>query len=76
MTAVGKIFKPVLREDVTERTVRTILGDRGLTGDVTVTAGGPRGMTVTVALSEVDDNEVSQLEELLDGYLFEATVTT
>ena len=76
MTAVGKIFKPVLREDVTERTVRTILGDRGLTGDVAVTAGGPRGMTVTVALSEVDDNEVSQLEELLDGYLFEATVTT
>ena len=76
MTAVGKIFKPVLREDVTVRTVRTILGDRGLTGDVAVTAGGPRGMTVTVTLSEVDDNEVSQLEELLDGYLFEATVTT
>jgi fatty-acyl-CoA synthase len=74
MTAVGKIFKPVLREDATERTVRTILGEHGLMGEVAVTAGGSRGMNVTVTLSESDDTEASHLRALLDGYLFEATV--
>jgi fatty-acyl-CoA synthase len=76
MTAVGKIFKPLLRQEATERTVGTILDERGLTGEVDVTAGGPRGMNVTVTLSDSDDNDLQQLQELLDGYLFQATVTT
>ena len=44
MTAVGKIFKPILRQDAVERVVQGILDERGLQGDVEVTAGGPRSV--------------------------------
>ena len=74
MTAVGKIFKPFLREDTVRRTVQMILAERHLAGEVDVTAGGPRGMSVTVTLADGDDNDTSQLQEVLDGYLFQATV--
>ena len=74
MTAVGKIFKPSLREDTVKRTVQKILAERHLTGDVVVAAGGPRGMNVTVTLADSDDNNASQLQEVLNGYLFQATV--
>lgn len=76
MTAVGKIFKPVLREDAVERVVQGILDERGLQGDVEVAAGGPRGMSVRVTLGEGGDQASSQLQEVLDGYLFGATVET
>jgi len=75
MTAVGKIFKPALREDTVRRTVQTILAERHLAGEVDVAAGGPTGMSVTVTLAEGDDNDASQLQEVMDGYLFQATVT-
>jgi fatty-acyl-CoA synthase len=74
MTAVGKIFKPSLREDAVKRTVQTILVERHLAGDVVVAAGGPRGMSVTVTLAASNDDDASQLQEVLDGYLFQATI--
>ena len=76
MTAVGKIFKPILRQDAVERVVQGILDERGLQGDVEVTAGGPRGMSVRVTLDKGDDPASSQLQQVLDGYLFGATVET
>jgi fatty-acyl-CoA synthase len=76
MTAVGKIFKPILRQDAVERVVQGILDERGLQGDVEVTAGGPRGMSVRVTLGEGGDQASSQLQQVLDGYLFGATVET
>ncbi|MGB9344506.1 MAG: acyl-CoA synthetase [Ilumatobacteraceae bacterium] len=76
MTAVGKIFKPILRQDAVEQVVQELLDERGLQGDVEVTAGGPRGMTVRVTLGESDDQASSELQQVLDGYLFGATVET
>jgi fatty-acyl-CoA synthase len=72
VTAVGKIFKPTLREDATRRAVEAVLEEQGMVGGVGATAGGPRGMSVTVALTEGDG---SKLQSVLDGYLFQATVT-
>jgi fatty-acyl-CoA synthase len=74
MTAVGKIFKPSLREDAVRRTVQTVLAERHLAGDVDVTVGGPRGMSVAITLANSDANDASQLQEVLDGYLFQATI--
>lgn len=76
MTAVGKIFKPILRQDAVERVVQGLLDERGLQGDVDVTAGGPRGMSVSVTLGEGYGDAAAQLQEVLDGYLFGATVDT
>jgi fatty-acyl-CoA synthase len=74
MTAVGKIFKPSLREDTVRRAVQAILADRGLAAEVDVKAGGPRGMSVAVTLAGGDDSAASQLQVVLDGCLFRATV--
>ena len=76
MTAVGKIFKPILREDSVRRAVRGILDERGLDGEVDVTAGGARGMRVKVALADADGTDTSGLQNVLDGYLFQATVVS
>ena len=76
MTAVGKIFKPILRQDAVEQVVQGILDERGLQDDVEVTAGGPRGMNVRVTLSDAGDHASSELQEVLDGCLFGATVET
>ena len=74
MTAVGKIFKPVLREEATQRAVQKVLAERELTGDVEARAGGPRGMNVTVTLVNANDQDRSELQDALEGYLFHATV--
>ena len=76
MTAVGKIFKPILRQDAVERVVQGILEERGLQGEVKVAAGGPRGMSVQVTLGKGGDQASSELQEVLDGYLFGAMVKT
>jgi fatty-acyl-CoA synthase len=76
VTAVGKIFKPTLRRNAVKRAVDTILAKNKLAGDVTVTVGGPRGMRVDVKLSDAQQSDATQLQELLDAYLFEATVAS
>jgi fatty-acyl-CoA synthase len=76
VTAVGKIFKPTLRRNAVKRVVDTILANNKLAGDVTVTVGGPRGMRVNVKLSDAQQTDATQLQDLLDAYLFEATVTS
>ncbi len=73
MTAVGKIFKPSLRENAAKRTVRTVLVERHLAGDV-VAGGGLRAMSVTVTLADSNHDDASQLQEILDGYLFQTTI--
>ncbi len=75
VTAVGKIFKPALREETVQLVVQSILDERDLVGFVDVAAGGPRGMNVAVSLSDCDDVQAAQLQEALDGYLFKATVS-
>ncbi len=74
MTAVGKIFKPSLCEDAAKRAVQTILVERHLAGDVVAAAGGPRGMSVTDTLAASNDDDASQLQEVLDAYLLPATI--
>ncbi|WJG11331.1 hypothetical protein [Aliiglaciecola sp. LCG003] len=76
VTAVGKIFKPTLRRNAVKRAVDTILTKNKFTGNVTVTVGGPRGMRVDVKLSDAQQKDATRLQDLLDAYLFEATVTS
>ncbi|MDO6709775.1 acyl-CoA synthetase [Aliiglaciecola sp. 2_MG-2023] len=76
VTAVGKIFKPTLRRDAVKRAVESILTQNKLTGDVNVTVGGPRGMRVEVKLFGAQQSDATRLQDLLDAYLFEATVTS
>ena len=72
MTAVGKIFKPELRKDAVTRSVNAILHNQNLGGaEVAVETGGTRGMIVNIKLVDCDAEEAQQLQEILNGYLFE-----
>ncbi len=77
LTAVGKIFKPSLRQDAVEQVVRSLLDEAGLSGSVTASGGGSglRGLQVEVILRDASPADCISLQGVLDGYLMESTVT-
>ena len=76
MTAVGKIYKPTLRQDATHKVVERVLDGLGVKGaTIAVSSGGPRGMRVTVAVPN-DSETASTLQGELSRFLFETVVTT
>ena len=71
VTAVGKIFKPTLRNDITTRLVNDILG-KALAGDnfsVEVEASKKYGQIVKVSSPALNDD---RLKELLGGFAFKS----
>ncbi|MGB0385178.1 MAG: acyl-CoA synthetase [Ardenticatenaceae bacterium] len=76
MTAVGKIFKPELRKDAVARAVDAVLREQNLDdAEVVVENGGPRGMIVNIKLVQGDADDARQLQDILNGYLFETKLT-
>lgn len=76
LTSVGKIFKPSLRCDMAKQKVLDLVQNELGVANVQVeaVAGGPRGLRVTVALSEKDRSSVVEVETALATFLFEASV--
>ena len=77
VTGVGKIFKPALRVDAVRRFVSQVVADAIGSEPVVidVTAGGRRGMSVSVKLPDADASVRSTVERTLEGYNFDFTVT-
>ncbi len=77
VTSVGKIFKPELRCEAAARMVSHLLRNQLQLPDaqVHVTAGGPRGLCVSVTLPGSAALAVSVVEQALNAYLFEARVS-
>ncbi len=76
LTGVGKIFKPQLRADATQRLVQQMIEEKWGTGVARVEAseGGKRGMRVHVTLPPNLGHLRPQLEAVLADYLFELTI--
>ena len=76
MTSVGKIFKPQLRTDAVRRVVIEEIARvcNPAQVEVDATAGGKRGMQVTVTLPAGLASRKDAIEKALDGYLFEHSV--
>jgi fatty-acyl-CoA synthase len=76
MTSVGKIFKPQLRCDAAARLVSAVLREQHglLHAQVTASAGGPRGLIVSVTLPASAETALPAVTQALAGYLFEARV--
>ena len=66
MTAVGKIFRPLLREQISARVLHEHLLQQGIVADINCKADSKLGMTATVTLRNPDDQE--QASELLSPY--------
>lgn len=77
LTGVGKIFKPELRLDAVRRFVSQAITDAiGPSASVvTATSGGKRGTNVDVVLSGVEEASRRKVEDTLEGYSFDFSVT-
>jgi fatty-acyl-CoA synthase len=76
VTSVGKIYKPQLRCDAAARLVSAVLGEQHQMPDaqVQVSAGGPRGLIVSVSVPATSAASVPAVTQALADYLFEARV--
>lgn len=76
VTSVGKIFKPQLRNDAVQRLVAQVVADAVDSNDavIEVAAGGKRGIDVTVTLPAALSGQQTEVEKVLDGYLFDYKV--
>ncbi len=76
LTTVGKIYKPQLRLDATQRLLAELVhGKLGLAqARIEVAEGGKRGMRVTVTLPAAHADAVLQVQQALAGFVFESVV--
>ncbi len=76
VTSVGKIFKPALRCDAAAHVVSAMLREQhGLpNAQVQVSAGGARGLVVSVTLPAAAAAALPAVTQALAGFLFEARV--
>lgn len=70
VTAVGKLFKPALRIDATERVVRETLSGSGIEAQISAKIEKERGLVVTVAPHDDSEGIAESIEDLLSGFAF------
>lgn len=75
VTAVGKIYKPALRELATRQVVAGLLKELEAQGSVTATTGGKLGMDVSVVLEAPHEQTATVLGERLAEFSFASTVS-
>ena len=66
MTAVGKIFRPVLREQISTAVLTEHLAKAGIVAEVACKADNKTGMNASVKLQ--DATQQSAAQELLSSY--------
>ena len=78
MTGVGKIFKPQLREDAARRLIIQAVAETigSMDARIVVALGGRRGMNVDVVLPDACAVKQSEVENVLEGYNFDCTVSS
>lgn len=65
-TAVGKIFRPALRQQITQTVIEETLEAAGISAAVTVTQDSKKGMMVDITLK--DATQLNSAESALEGY--------
>ena len=68
LTAVGKIFKPALRQRITEMVVREHLAKANIAAQISVSQEKKRGMVATIELA--DKSQIESVKALLLGHTF------
>lgn len=76
LTSIGKIFKPALRLEAARYLVKNVLADMVGLPDVMVDVveGGPRGLRVTINLTEAQTLKSDAVREVFSGFVFETVV--
>lgn len=73
LTAVGKIFKPALRQRITQQVIQELLNSHGIQADVAVELEKKRGLVARVTAQ--DKANKPKLAELLEGFTFAVEIS-
>ena len=73
LTAVGKIFKPALRQRITQQIVSEHLEQAGIKAQVNVMLEKKHG--IVAMIEAVDKSQIESVKELLQSYTFAVEVS-
>ena len=73
LTAVGKIFRPALRQRIGEEVVNELLEGAGIAATVSSENEKKRGLVIKVVTQ--DKTEISAVQELVQSYIFATDVS-
>ncbi len=72
LTAVGKIFRPTLRQNIAEQVICELLAEKSMDGTVTSEIEKKRGLVLRIDVT--DKAKVGEVKKLVEGYIFTSEV--
>jgi fatty-acyl-CoA synthase len=73
VTAVGKIFRPRLRQMISEKIVSEVLASMGATAAISSEMEKKRGLVISIELNDKD--RINEVTSMLQSYIFTITVS-
>lgn len=68
LTAVGKIFRPTLRQKISEKVIRELLSQKTIDATVTSELEKKRGLVLSINVA--DKSRIDEVRKLVEGYTF------
>ena len=73
LTAVGKIFRPRLRQMIAETIVSEVLASMGLTATISSETEKKRGLVINITVDDKD--RIAEVNSMLQSYIFTSQVS-
>ena len=72
LTAVGKIFRPTLRQKVSEQVIDELLAKESI--DVAITSEIEKKRGLVLSIDVADKIKIDEVKKLVEGYIFTSEV--
>jgi fatty-acyl-CoA synthase len=72
LTAVGKIFRPTLRQKVSEQVIGDLLAKEAI--DVAITSEIEKKRGLVLSIDVADKTKIDEVKQLVEGYIFTSEV--
>jgi fatty-acyl-CoA synthase len=72
LTAVGKIFRPTLRQKISEQVIRELLAKKSLEATITSEIEKKRGLVLSIDVA--DKTKIDEVKKLVEGYIFTSAI--
>jgi fatty-acyl-CoA synthase len=72
LTAVGKIFRPTLRQKISEQVIRELLAKESIDATITSEMEKKRGLVLSIDVA--DKIKIDEVKKLVEGYIFTSEV--
>ena len=72
LTAVGKIFRPTLRQKISEQVISELLAKESIDATITSEMEKKRGLVLSIDVA--DKIKIDKVKKLVEGYIFTSEV--